>query len=30
MSSKGELRNGLHAGLIELCHPGFDHVLGKR
>ena len=27
MSHKGEMRNSLHGGLTDLCHPGFDHFL---
>ena len=27
MLHKGEMRNSLHGGLTDLCHPGFDHFL---
>jgi hypothetical protein len=29
MPHKGEMRNSLDGGLMDLCHPGFDHFLGK-
>ena len=28
MPPKGEMRNSLHSGLMDLYHPGFDLLLG--
>jgi hypothetical protein len=27
-ATQREMRNSLHGGLMDLCHPGFDHFLG--